>query len=362
MEKIKVLMISATSKLGGGPNMMFYLADHLKNDHEIFYALPKSRNLRNNVLGKNYAQISERRISFFDIVKLINFVRKNSINIIHAHGKGASLISRIIAFFLNKPLVYTFHGIHLKCHSKIYQYLYIFYENIFGKGDKCKVFVSFSERTYAINSNIKIGNESIVISNGVRNRRKNYFKKFIDKKKYKFPEKRINIISIARFVKQKNIIEILQIASLIPECNFIILGDGPLSPEILFFKDKMQINNVNLLGSKTNIFNYLKRADMFLTTSLYEGLPLSVLEAMSVGLPIIASNVVGNCDTIEHYKSGFLYDLGDIESASKYIRMLSKNDCLRASMSKESINRQRKLFSIKNMSNKYAKIYRKYSR
>ena len=101
---------------------------------------------------------------------------------------------------------------------------------------------------------------------------------------------------------------------------------------------------------------------MFLTTSFYQDLPLSVLEAMSVGLPIIASNVVGNCDTIEHNKSGFLYDLGDIEAASKYIRILSKNDCLRASMSKESINRQRKLFSIKNMSNKYAKIYRKYSR
>lgn len=362
MEKIRVLMISSTAKLGGGPNLMCSLADNLKDKHEIFYAFPKSRNFKNNLLAKNYAQISERRISFLDIVKLIYFVRKNSINIIHAHGKGASLISRIIAFFLNKPLVYTFHGIHLKCHSKIYQFLYIFYENIFGRGDKCKVFVSFSERRYAINSNIKIGNENIVIFNGVKNRKKNYLKKNLDQKKYNFPEKKITIISIARFVKQKNIYEILQIASLVPEYNFIILGDGPLSSEILFLKNQMKINNVNLPGSKTNIFDYLKKADIYLNTSLYEGLPLSVLEAMSVGLPILASNVIGNCDTIEHYRSGFLYSLGDIKAASTYIRILSKDNNLRASMSKESISRQRKLFEIKKMSNEYAKVYKKFSR
>ena len=124
----------------------------------------------------------------------------------------------------------------------------------------------------------------------------------------------------------------------------------------------MKINNVNLPGSKTNIFDYLKKADIYLNTSLYEGLPLSVLEAMSVGLPILASNVIGNCDTIEHYRSGFLYSLGDIKAASTYIRILSKDNNLRASMSKESISRQRKLFEIKKMSNEYAKVYKKFSR
>ena len=51
--------------------------------------------------------------------------------------------------------------------------------------------------------------------------------------------------------------------------------------------------------------NYLYSSDIFLSTSLYEGLPISILEAMSVGLPILASNVVGNRDTIENGKSGF---------------------------------------------------------
>ncbi len=361
MDKIKVLMISSTAKLGGGPNLMFSLSDNLKDEYEIFYAFPISRSFKNNIFSKNYAQISERRISFLDVIRLIYFVSKNSINIIHAHGKGASFISRIIAFFLNKPLIYTYHGIHLECHSKIYQYLYIFYENIFGRGDKCKVFVSFSERKYAIKSNLKIGNRNIIINNGVKNRKKNYFKKVLDEKNKNYLNKKINIISIARFVKQKNIHEILQIALLVPECNFIVLGDGPLRTEILFMKDEMQINNVDLPGRKNNIFDYLKRADIYLSTSLYEGLPLSVLEAMSVGLPILASNVVGNCDTIQHYESGFLYDLGDINSASKYIRILSNDYSLRKSMSKKSISRQRKLFAIKKMGNEYSKVYKKYS-
>ena len=90
--------------------------------------------------------ISERRISLIDIIRIIKFSKKNSIDIIHAHGKGAGLIARIIKIFLHKPLLYTFHGIHTYCLSRLNNFLYIFYENITGWLDDEKVFVSISER------------------------------------------------------------------------------------------------------------------------------------------------------------------------------------------------------------------------
>ena len=70
-------------------------------------------------------------------------------------------------------------------------------------------------------------------------------------------------------------------------------------------------------------------ADIYLSTSLYEGLPISILEAMSVGLPIIASDVTGNCDTIVNGKSGYLYNINDVKDAELKIKKLSKSDDLR---------------------------------
>ena len=94
---------------------------------------------------------------------------------------------------------------------------------------------------------------------------------------------------------------------------------------------ELEIENLQLIGMKKNVFKYLYYADVFLSTSLYEGLPLSILEAMSVGLPIIASNVVGNQDTVENGISGYLYDLKDLSIPIKYLRELALNENLEIS-------------------------------
>ena len=73
----------------------------------------------------------------------------NSIDIIHAHGKGAGVISRILRILINKPLIYTFHGIHLKCHHWHKRLIYILYEYLTGWIDSYKILVSKSEKNYA---------------------------------------------------------------------------------------------------------------------------------------------------------------------------------------------------------------------
>ena len=77
---------------------------------------------------------------------------------------------------------------------------------------------------------------------------------------------------------------------------------------------------------------FLYVSDIYLSTSLYEGMPLSILEAMSIGLPIVASNVVGNIDTVKDGKTGYLYDLNNIEMAIKCINKLANDESLRNGM------------------------------
>ena len=125
--KTKILLISASGKTGGGPSHIFLLKELLKDEFDFYLAMPFIDPKIQNYNKKKYLQISERRISLIDILRLIIFSRKNSIDIIHAHGKGAGLIARIIKIFLNKPLIYTFHGIHTLCLNRFNKFLYILY-------------------------------------------------------------------------------------------------------------------------------------------------------------------------------------------------------------------------------------------
>ena len=358
----KILMISSTVKVGGGPNNMFSLGQNLKNNFKIFYAIPYDENFSFQIPKNNILFISERKIILKDIFALIKFININSIDIIHAHGKGASVIARILVIFIKKKLVFTYHGIHLECHSKLVQLIYLLYENLTGFLDNYKIFVSYSEMLYAKKVKIFVGNNFRIINNGVKNRSLIKKKELIISSDQKMLNsdlsKKLNIVSVSRFVKQKNILEIVKIAKLLPQINFAIIGEGPEFNKIKKYIFLNNISNVTLTGLKNNVYEYLQISDVFLSTSLYEGMPISVLEAMSVGLPIIATNVIGNKDTIEHGISGYLYNLGEIKVAKDFILYLINNEDLRKKMSIESQRRQRSHFSLDTMINKYRILYK----
>lgn len=364
MKKIKVLMISSSGKLGGGPTLMYSLGNGLSSDFEVYFAIPKNTlfNSSSNIKG-NLINISERKITFKDIIGLIKFVNKKSIDIIHAHGKGAAFISRILKLIVRKPLIYSFHGVHLKCHNRLKQIFYIFLENLFGLVDTYKILSSKSEKIYANQSFLRLGKNHLIINNGVKNKS---IKSYIDLKKSKqknLSNYKIRIISICRFVQQKNVFEILEIAKLLPNFDFYVIGSGPLFGNVELKKKENNLKNLHLLGEKKKILKYLYKSDIYLSTSLYEGLPISTLEAMSVGMPIISTNVTGNKDTIVHAESGFLYELGKVDIAAKFINNFSEDKTLLYQMGKNSYNRQREKFTIEKMcrltSDLYKEIYLK---
>ena len=355
--KSRILFISSSSKLGGGTKLMFMLGEKLNTRFEVFYAIPHNQIFSKFLNSKNHIKISERKINLKDILKLRKFIKINSIDLVHAHGKGAGLLARISTLFNKKILVYTFHGIHLKCHNLFIRVCYVAYEFLTGRLDSCKIFVSKSEKIYAKKSNIYIGNSSKIINNGVQNKKIKYHQKFINKKNKLLHKSKINVITICRLVEQKNLEAIFEIAGKLPDIHFSIIGYGPLFYKFKNFVSRKRIKNIDILGLKENVYDYLYEADIYLSTSLYEGLPISILEAMSVGIPIIASNVIGNSDTIINGKEGFLYDLKDIDSAVICLKKF-RNENLRSKMGKLAHFRQRKKFSTAKMVKDHIILYK----
>jgi CDP-glycerol glycerophosphotransferase len=120
-----------------------------------------------------------------------------------------------------------------------------------------------------------------------------------------------NYVTMGRLSPEKNHIELIKAFNTVlkkfPDANLFIFGDGPLKDSILNMVNEYQISNqVHLLGHIENPFKFLKLMDVFVLPSLYEGQPMVLLEAMTLGIKIVASGIVQNKAVLENNRYGLL--------------------------------------------------------
>jgi len=145
-------------------------------------------------------------------------------------------------------------------------------------------------------------------------------------------ESSLNILTIGRFTFQKGyLIGLLAIKRLVEkglDIKWNIIGDGELYEEIVFHIHTLQLqNHVFLLGkkNKNEVNEWMNRSDVFLLTSVYEGIPNVVLEAMAMELAVVTTNCGGVDEVIEHGKDGFITELYDSKKIAEYLEHLFLN-------------------------------------
>ena len=171
----------------------------------------------------------------------------------------------------------------------------------------------------------------------------------------------INIISIGRLSKMKNhmlILEAMKLALKVnPKLKLNIAGEGP---ERISLENYIKIHRlsskVKLLGNREDIPLLLSNADMYISTSLVEGLPLSILEAMSNSLPIIATPTGGVTDIVKG-SNGILTN-PEVENIAMSILRLANDKELRITYGKKSLEIARE-FDIKSTISSYETLYAK---
>lgn len=268
----------------------------------------------------------------------------NGIDVIHLHSSKAGFLGRIVSFLLGKSnkTIYTPHAISFlrldvsPKKRKIFIWMEKFASLFGGKIVAC----SKSEKEVIKEQGIK---NVTFINNGI--------KPLQVEKKVNTSDK-ITIISVGRLSTQKNPKLFNDIALEFiynPNIQFIWCGDGEL-------KSELTAPNIKCTGwiEKKELENYLANADIYLSTSLWEGLPLSVLEAMSIGLPVVLSDCVGNRDLVED--NGFLYQnkICGVKIINKFINEREKIYF----MGNKSNILFNKMFNIKLMGKKYYLLYK----
>jgi len=212
---------------------------------------------------------------------------------IHLHSSKAGVLGRLAAKgSFSKRLLYSPHGFSFlrtdvgATKRRIFLTLEIL-------ADRYKratiVAVSEGERIEAL----KITSDTMVINN------------FIDTSLFDtITEEPTNcVVTTGRIAPQKNPQLFNTIAKSLPDVPFLWVGDGPLSSELT-------ASNITVTGyvPRSEAIHHVRNAKIYLQTSLWEGMPVSILEAMAAGKPIVASNIIGNRDLIEQGKTGILCD------------------------------------------------------
>ena len=123
-----------------------------------------------------------------------------------------------------------------------------------------------------------------------------------------------------------------------PNLHYLICGKGPELKNLQYLaKEKGIEKQIHFLGYRTDIKELLKVADIFMFTTLQEGMPRSMMEAMASGLPCIASKIRGNVDLLEDGKGGYLVPVDDVRVIADKLRKLALDTELRKKMSERNL-------------------------
>lgn len=366
MKKIRVLHIIDTAGPGGAEKVLYDIIKNLDSskfesfliipDKGWLYAQLKDENITIDIInGKGSYNISY-------IIKLIWYVYRNEIDVIHAHLMGVSLYCIFVSLFTGIPLVSTIHGYvdlpKRKTKLKI-QLISAFAKRI--------VFVSEHLRAYFLETTDINKKKTEIIYNGINSQM--YLESPCDDLRAEFGLSNDDILvgSVGNITPPKGYDILLTAASIVCKSNqhtkFLIAGEkrGVLYKNLEDLRRDLRLDDkVFFVGYRTRIASFLKGLDIFVLPSKTEGFSLSTVEAMAVGLPVIVTKSGGPEEIIDDLNDGLLVDANDPNALAEKILLLLDDIVFKKRISSAARKSIKNKFTIEQMINKYERLYNQF--
>lgn len=263
--------------------------------------------------------------------KLRKLVEDGGYDIVHCHTPVAAACTRFACRKARKngtKVFYTAHGFHFYKGAPLKNWIiYYTVEKL------CSYFtdklITINKEDYELAQN-KLKAKSIAYVPGVGIDTAYFAQKKVDKslkrKEINVPENSFLMLSVGELNSNKNHKSVIEAMTRIDkDVHYVIAGEGNLRKDILCLANKSGLaDRVHLLGYRKDVDELYKAADCFVHPSFREGLPVSVMEAIASGLPVIASEIRGNNDLIT-CETGYLFKPSDINGLCRAFDEL-KND------------------------------------
>jgi glycosyltransferase involved in cell wall biosynthesis len=320
-------------------------------------------------LGSRYVRLPQLRhpIAPWDdlavFFSLVRFFYKEKIDLVHTHSSKAGLIGRAAAFVAGVPKVlHTVHGwsFHDLMPNPM-RWIFIQIERLLAHVTDALAVVALSCRDKGLMNSIGEPSQYALLRAGV------------DLKAWKAVAKTpgagaelgdVVVGCIANCKPQKNPLDFVRVAALTlkqaPEARFIYGGDGPLLEEAVALAKALGVEaRVHFLGWVEDPRALAAGFDLFLLTSLWEGLPCVFPQALALGLPVVATNVDGAPEIIREGHNGYLCQPGDVEALAERVVALVKQPGLRARLSLAARQSVGDEFGFEDMAGKTTALYQR---
>jgi len=359
---MNILIISTHLNPGGISSYVLSLAKGLKNKNhnvavassggELVSTLEKTGIQHISIDIKTKSDLSPKIL--FSLMKLSGIIRQNNIQIIHSQTR----VTQVLAFWLNKffglPYVSTCHGFFKAS----------FHRKAFPCWGKKVIAISQAVRRH-LAEDLKVKHENIqLIYNGLdmENYPEYTAAQIVEsKKRIGLADSAIigNIARLSTVKGQNYLIQAMKaVREKFPSAQLLFVGDGKIKANLIKLSNDLGLrNNVFFIPSVLETSSVLALMDIFVMSSLQEGLGLSIMEAQAMGLPVIATFVGGIPELIEDKRTGILIPPQDSDTLAQAIIYLLENNQLAKGLGKNAKENIRENFALEKMVEQTEALY-----
>lgn len=291
---------------------------------------------------------------FTSVLELRKKLKAFNPDVIAVHSSKAALFGRIAGVSLGVPIVFTAHGWSFtEGISPLKSFLFHKIEKAAARLGGDIITVCESDRQLALTKGIASANRISAVKLGIEDLED---PTNIAKQGRRPPK----LIMVARFNKQKDQATLLRALSLLTDLKWSLdlVGEGELLDDNKQLANELGIEDrVRFLGFRSDVENLLAQSQVFLLITNYEGFPISILEAMRSGLPVIATNTAGIPEQVEHGRTGYLVRRSDYVQLSEVLWELIKKPQLRVKIGNAGRARYESEFGFERMFDQTLEVY-----
>lgn len=342
-KKINIFHLLSLSKIGGTELMVYSLIKNLDrerfNNQVCFLEKKGPLTRRYQQLDIKTYHLNFSRINFLiSMIKLFRLLKKNKFDILNIYGLRAHVMGRVLGRLTGCKIIIG--GLHSQINSDkdrgLSRYIGLYLDRI----------------TYPLLTAYIANNKASIdymAENGFDTGKIKYIPNGIELDEFQRPTDKLKTYKTLPFKVDSNSVIITCVANLRPVKNHIMLlkgitplfkenhnlklllvGSGDAQKEVTNYINLHNLQDyIFLLGVRNDIPEILAISDIFVLTSLWEGMPGSIMEAMAAGLPVVATDVGDVKELVEDGKTGFLVEVGDVNALTEYIKRLVEDKGLR---------------------------------
>jgi glycosyltransferase involved in cell wall biosynthesis len=317
--------------------------------------------LRNNGLSPLFIS-SNGAFNFGYLKELVGIIRKYKIDIVQSHLLGSNLYCSLAGMICGVPVVSTFHGF-VDINER--ERFFAIKRMIVNRGSARLVFVSERLKEFYVAQKGFSARKSVTIYNGVDTNRFRPQRDDSLRKKLGIAPDNILVGAVGNIRPAKGYEYLLEAAKLVveqnPQFRFVVAGEGSgaLFDDLVSKRAKLGLkNHFFFVGFEPDVPMFMNNLDIFALSSVSEGFSISTIEAMSCGLPVVATRSGGPEEIVRHLENGVLVDACSPKTLAEQIVDIQKNEVLKSKMVSRAIDSIEKKYSSMTTLDSYDVLYK----